>query len=171
MTVRANKPAFNVREKLKELTNPKEVKVPCLFWVQRKNNYTFTSAFSTLIYDDVKLNRGSCYDSSDGSLTIPATGLYELAWASIASNGNTVYRYVLYKNNAYDWDTGYYELRLDQGATGAEYATNGEFCTYLELNKGDVLDVRLKSDSGTGTGYGSPGYLYTYFRGRILEQY
>jgi len=172
MTVRANKPAFSIREKLKELTVPRKVEVPCLFWVQRKNTYTSSTSYSVMVYDDVKLNFGDCYDSSDGSFTVPATGLYELAWASIAHNANTVYRYVLHKNGSNTWDGGVYELRLDNNASGAEYAPNGEFCVYLELNKGDVLNVRQRNDAGSYTTvYGNPNYLYTYFRGRILKQY
>lgn len=137
------------------------------FFAYRTTDYTVTTTPAVLVYDATKINIGSAYNTSTGRFTAPVTGVYEFGWASIASNAATVYRYNLYLNGVIP--SARDELRLDQLSSGAtEYASNGEFCIYKQLNASEYVDIRTTVDSGSPNCYGSPGYTYTYFRGRLI---
>jgi hypothetical protein len=137
------------------------------FFAYRTSDYTINTTPVVLVYDTTKINIGSAYSTSTGRFVAPITGVYEFGWASIAAPNATVYRYNLYLNGTLP--SARDELRLDQLTSGGtEYASNGEMCIYKQLTVGDYVDIRITSDAGPYTCYGSPGYTYTYFRGRLI---
>lgn len=143
-----------------QVTTPLQV----TFFAYRTSDYTVTPTPAVLVYQATKVNIGSAYSTSTGAFTAPVTGVYEFGWASIASSSANTYRYNLYLNGSLP--SARDELRLD--IAGPQYASNGEFCIYKQLNAGDYVDIRTTLDSGSVSCYGNPGYTYTYFRGRLI---
>ena len=64
-----------------------------VFMAYRTSNYASGTSASVLVFNEEKIDVGGNYDTSNGRFTAPVTGLYEFAYASIASNVATVYRY------------------------------------------------------------------------------
>ena len=137
------------------------------FFAIRTTNYSTTTSDAKLIFDTAKLNRGGHYNTSNGRFTVPVDGLYEIAWATIASSEQTVFRYNLFTNGSMNTPDAE-ELRLDRLEGTSAYGTNGEYCIYKELDAGDYLEIYIKSDVAVSTIYGSTAYAYTYFRGRLI---
>jgi hypothetical protein len=137
-----------------------------IFHAYRTSNYSIGTSEAILIYDATKVNQGSHYNTTTGKFTAPVNGIYEFAWASIAIGVNDVFRYSLAINGTIE--SAKDELRLDLTATGSEYATNGEFSRYISLSANDTVEVQV-SAGAAATGYGSPSYAYTYFRGRLIN--
>ena len=137
-----------------------------IFHAYRTSNYSIGTSDAIIIYDTTKVNQGSHYNTTTGKFTAPVNGIYEFAWASIATGANDVFRYSLAINGTIE--SARDELRLDLTATGSEYGANGEFSRYISLSADDTVEVQVKAGSAT-TGYGSPSYAYTYFRGRLIN--
>ena len=154
----------------------KGVLLPTLpvFFAWRSDNYTLNQTYTNMVYDKEDVDIGNNYDTSTGIFTVPQNGVYEFGWASIALANATVFRYRLAMGGDYDWNNshggyGRYELRLDQGGTGGSaYASNGEYCAYVNCTAGQEMSIMAVCDSGTLTGYGHINYRYTYFRGRLV---
>lgn len=141
-----------------------------LFWADRTSNYTAGSANNSLelVYDSALVNVGNHYDTSTGRFTAPITGIYELAWASIANTNNTVYRYTLHKNGSL-FDGKKYQLRIDTGSNSSDYGTSSEYCIYAPLNSGDYVSIFVENNTESNiTAYGNGDYRYTYFRGKLV---
>ena len=147
-----------------------------IFWVWRSTTYYFTNTPSTFIYNKVDVDNRSAYSTATGRYTIPVAGIYEFGWASIAHSTATCFRYSLARNGNRDTivpggDIGRVELRLDQNSSGgSEYATNAEFCYYLECAVGDEIHILgSRDDNSSSSGiYADPAYRYTYFRGKLV---
>ena len=148
-----------------------------IFWVWRSTSYNFSNTPSTLIYDKVDVDNRNAYSTTTGKYTIPVAGIYEFGWASIAHSNATCFRYSLAVNGDRDnlgpahGGVGRIELRLDQNSSGGnEYASNAEFCYYLQCAIGDevhILGSRDDNNSSSGI-YADPNYRYTYFRGKLV---
>ena len=121
-----------------------------------------------LTYDAVDVNVGSHYNNLNGRFLAPKTGIYEFGYNSIASNAATTYRYDIRLNGS-AFSGGAYQLRLDQVASSGEYASNAEYCAYINLTAGDYVSVWVQSDSGVTSLYNDPSYRYMYFRGRFIQ--
>ena len=140
-----------------------------LFIAYRINSYSMNQTYQEMIYDQEDLDIGGNYNVSNGRFTAPVDGLYEFAMASIAMANATCYRYRLRINGSDPGSGGIYEHRLDQtGTGGSAYATNSEYCAYLNLTAGQYVSVFSRVDSGTVTGYGDGNYRYSYFRGKLI---
>ena len=148
-----------------------------IFWVWRSTYYNFSNTPSTLIYDKVDVDNRGAYDTARGRYTIPVAGIYEFGWASIAHSNATCFRYSLAVNGDRDnlgpahGGVGRIELRLDQNSSGgSEYATNAEFCYYLQCAVGDEVHILgSRDDNASSSGiYSDPNYRYTYFRGKLV---
>ena len=138
-----------------------------VFIAYRVNQYNSTTTPTVLVYDNVQVDIGSNYSTSNGRFTAPVTGLYEFAYAAIASNYQTVYRYDLRVNGAYPYSPLRLELRIDQNNQTA-YGTNGEYVCYVQMTAGQYAQVYVHSDNTVNNVYGSSSYGYTYFRGRLI---
>ncbi len=137
------------------------------FFAYRTSDYTMNQTWTEMVFDSAKINIGSHYNTSNGRFTAPVSGVYEFGFTSIASNTATTFRYALHKNGSVE--SGRDELRLDNVNGPTQYATNGEFCRYIQLSAGDYISIFRYCDSGTVTAYGSPSYAYTYFRGALVS--
>ena len=139
-----------------------------VFMAYRTSNYASGTSASVLVFNEEKIDVGGNYDTSNGRFTAPVTGLYEFAYASIASNVATVYRYDIRINGSIPYGGLRQELRIDQSNNSAQYGTNGEFCCYLNMTAGQYAQVYVHSDSAVSSVYGDSSYGYTYFRGRLI---
>jgi hypothetical protein len=137
-----------------------------IFQAWRSTNYATSATPATLIYDQTKVNQGNHYSTTTGKFTAPVDGIYEFAWASIASVTNDVFRYILAINGSPE--TAKDELRVDINSTGVDYGTNGEFSRYISLSANDTVEVQVNTGSAQ-TGFGNAGWAYTYFRGRLIN--
>ena len=138
-----------------------------VFIAYRTNSYNTTTSAAVLVYNDEKIDIGGNYNPTNGRFTAPVTGLYEFAYAAIASNTQTVYRYDLRVNGALPYNPLILELRIDQNNQTA-YGTNGEYVCYVNMTAGQYAQVYVHSDSAVNNVYGSTSYGYTYFRGRLI---
>ena len=138
-----------------------------VFMAYRTTNYNSTTSATVLVFNEEKIDVGNNYDTSNGRFTAPVTGLYEFAYASIASNTQTTYRYDIRINGSIPYGGLRQELRIDQTNHSA-YGTNGEFCCYLNMTAGQYAQVYVHSDNAVNNVYGNSGYGYTYFRGRLI---
>ena len=137
-----------------------------VFIAYRVSNYSLTTTETELVYDSEKIDVGGNYNPSNGRFTAPVTGLYEFAYASIAHNTNTVYRYTLKVNGNDPYSPLRMELRIHNASS--EYGTNGEFVVYVNMTAGQHASIYAKSDTNVNDVYGSSSYGYTYFRGRLI---
>ena len=138
-----------------------------VFIAYRVNSYNTTTSAAVLVYDSEQMDVGGNYNPSNGRFTAPVTGLYEFAYAAIAANTQTVYRYDLRVNGALPYSPLILELRIDQNNQTA-YGTNGEYVCYVNMTAGQYAQVYVHSDSAVNNVYGSSSYGYTYFRGRLI---
>ena len=138
-----------------------------VFMVYRTSNYSTSTSASVLVFNEEKIDVGGNYDTSNGRFTAPVTGLYEFAYASIASNTQTVYRYDLRINGSIPYSGLRQELRIDQSNV-TQYGTNGEYCLYINMTAGQYAQVYVTSDTNVSSVYGDTSYGYTYFRGRLI---
>ena len=131
------------------------------------SDYT-TSSDHTANFNTIRFDQGNNFNTgANGIFTAPVTGLYEFAYASIASNVQTVYRYDLRINGSIPYGGLRQELRIDQSNV-TQYGTNGEFCLYINMTQGQYAQVYVHSDSAVSSVYGDSSYGYTYFRGRLI---
>ena len=138
-----------------------------VFMAYRTSNYSSGTSAAALVFNEEKIDVGNNYDTSNGRFTAPVTGLYEFAYASIASNVQTVYRYDLRINGSIPYGGLRQELRIDQNNV-TQYGTNGEYCLYINMTQGQYAQVYVHSDSAVSSVYGDSSYGYTYFRGRLI---
>ena len=138
-----------------------------VFIAYRTNSYNSTTSATVLVYNDERIDIGGNYNPTNGRFTAPVTGLYEFAYAAIASNTQTVYRYDLRVNGSKPYNPLTLELRIDQNQSG-EYGTNGEYVCYVNMTAGQYAQVYVHSDNTVNNVYGSSSYGYTYFRGRLI---
>ena len=145
-----------------------------VFIAYRTSTYSLGTSAIEMVYNNERIDVGSNYNTSNGRFTAPVTGLYEFAYASIAHNNNTVYRYDLRINGSRPYSPMRLELRIDQRGNwdsssnaNAEYGTNGEYVCYVNMTAGQYASVYASADSST-TCYGDSNYGYTYFRGRLI---
>ena len=123
------------------------------FWVAKNNGNA--SNGSDIVYNDIKLNRGSCYNSSNGRFTAPISGAYFFTASGInGATSNTFIEIQMYLNGGAALSSrGYYSGSTVGGATVAGV---------INMTAGDYLTVRpLVTDMYGGesrTGYFT-GYL------------
>lgn len=125
--------------------------------------YGATNTNNTVcVYPSTTVNKGSCYNTSNGRFTAPISGTYYIVWGNLSSNANDVYRFYLRKNGAQgNVGNGDVHCRLDTGASGSEYI-QGSRSYMLNLVAGDYLDIYLTIDSGNAPHSGSD---YHWFSG------
>ena len=126
-----------------------------------------SSTQQDLVFTAIRHNVGNHYSNSTGRFTCPVAGTYLFGWTNIGYNTNDVYRYYIRVNGSSNIsgtgnDT---HLRIDTGATGSEYGTNGMFVWPVQLSANDYVNIYYYSDGGTGTYTGSD---YPQFWGHLL---
>lgn len=109
----------------------------------------------TVLFNNVRLNKGSHYSSSTGRFTAPVTGLYEFYWGGIKSGLTAVTRAVLHRNGA-----GVRENRLAEG----DSYNAACWIMLLELNANDYVEIQITA----GTYYGQSDYYGNAFGGRLI---
>jgi len=139
-----------------------------VFIAYRVNSYNISTSPAVLVYDSEQLDIGGNYNPTNGRFTAPVDGLYEFAYAAIASNTATVYRYDLRVNGSLPYNPMRLELRIDQSNNNGQYGTNGEYVCYVNMTAGQYAQVYVHADNTVNTVYGSTSYGYTYFRGRLI---
>ena len=138
-----------------------------VFIAYRTTTYTLSSSAIEMVYQTEKIDVGSNYNASNGRFTAPVDGLYEFAYASIAHNTNSVYRYDLRINGSQPYSPMTLELRIHNASS--EYGTNGEYVCYVNMTAGQYASVYAYASTGSSiTCYGDANYGYTYFRGRLI---
>ena len=160
----------SVYPNLMDITSAGYIKTPNqpIFMAYRVSNYDITTTATAMVYTEEKIDVGGNYDPSNGRFTAPVDGVYEFGYASIAKNTTTVYRYDLRINGSIPYSGMRQELRLDQSNNSSQYATNGEFCLYINMTAGQYAQVYVHADSAASAAYGDTQYGYTYFRGRLI---
>ena len=136
-----------------------------VFIAYRTSYYSLTTSDTEMVYTNERIDVGGNYDPSNGRFTAPVDGLYEFAYATIAHNSNTVYRFQLKVNGALPYNPMKLELRLHQASS--EYGTNGEYVCYVNMTAGQYASVFARADSNVSC-YGDSNFGYTYFRGRLI---
>ena len=136
-----------------------------VFIAYRTSNYSLTTSDTEMVYTNERIDVGGNYDPSNGRFTAPVDGLYEFAYATIANNSNTVYRFQLKVNGALPYNPMKLELRIHQASS--EYGTNGEYVCYVNMTAGQYASVFARADTNV-TCYGDSNFGYTYFRGRLV---
>lgn len=120
-----------------------------------KNNGDWTG---TCLFNDVRLNIGSHYNSSTGRFTAPVTGRYFFAVNALSANNNS---------------TGhkFFQIRINGSSLvdAYTYITNGGFYlmtrTFVcQMSSGDYIDVT----GGDGAFYGQ-NTIHTNFSGHLLS--
>jgi hypothetical protein len=120
--------------------------------------YTLTTAsFANgfdVIYGNVDINVGSCYNSTTGKFTAPVAGAYLVMYTiliSSASANNIDYRLSLSINNAQTM-TGSVAKTVN-GTYPSLYISN-----IVYLNANDMVKARFWNDSGSGISHGDANY-------------
>ena len=100
------------------------------------NPYTSTG---TIIFDDVFLNQGSVYDTSNGRFTAPVAGVYELSVSLLQDDDGTI---------------GHFDIRIRKNGVNLSGGFNAfssndtlyhqvAFSRLINLSANDALDLRL----------------------------
>jgi hypothetical protein len=69
-------------------------------FVAKDNGGGWTTFSGTMVFNDVKLNRGNCYNSSTGIFTCPAAGVYRVHAEALTGNVTTSCHVKVYKNGS-----------------------------------------------------------------------
>ena len=136
-----------------------------VFIAYRTSYYSLTTSDTEMVYNNERIDVGGNYNPSNGRFTAPVDGLYEFAYASIAHNSNSVYRYDLRINGSQPYSPMTLELRIHNASS--EYGTNGEYVCYVNMTAGQYASVFARADSNVSC-YGDSNFGYTYFRGRLV---
>ena len=136
-----------------------------VFIAYRTSTYSLTTSDTEMVYTNERIDVGGNYNPSNGRFTAPVTGLYEFAYATIAHNSNTVYRFQLKVNGSLPYDPMKLELRIHN--VSSQYGTNGEYVCYVNMTAGQYASVFARADTNVSC-YGDSNFGYTYFRGRLV---
>ena len=110
---------------------------------------------NVVLFNNVRLNQGSHYNTSTGRFTAPVNGLYEFYWGGIKNNTSSVTRVVLRKNG-----TDVRENRLAEG----DIYNAACWIMLIELNASDYVDIRITA----GSFYGQTDFYGNAFGGRLV---
>ncbi len=135
------------------------------FYACGVTNTTYVSG-NYWVFPTTVVNSGS-YNTSNGRFTAPVAGTYLFFHSNIAGTTNEVYRYFLYKNGSLFNPS---QFRVDTGASGGEYGTNGSKVTMMTLAKDDYVQVYWYSDGATNSypGTNDTSNEYCIFGGYLL---
>jgi hypothetical protein len=137
------------------------------FLAYGNGNSTIDYNGTYLIYPNVQVNRGNHYNASNGVFTAPVAGVYHFSWSSIGNNGNDVWRYWIRVNDI--TFLGDYHLRIDTGATGSEYGTNGNRSVIINLYANDTVRIYFRNDAGSAMyGINETSNSYHNFMGYLI---
>ena len=87
-----------------------------------------------LMFNNVKTNLGSAYNSNSGMFTAPTDGVYVFSWTIFSYYNSFVYTQIVVNSNAYD-----------SMITDSEHVADvhsGTKLIIVSLNRGDVVYVR-----------------------------
>lgn len=122
-----------------------------------------TTPTELTVFDSVRVNRGSHFNTSTGRFTAPVAGIYEFYMCFITGNANDKYRFNFYKNGS---NLGK-QLRLDTSdSTNADYEM-GSMKIYEELIAGDYVSIYGYSDGGSNA-FVDPSGIFSFFAGRFI---
>ena len=112
-------------------------------------NYTSTTP-QTVVWDDVYVNRGSHYSTSNGRFTAPIAGVYFFAWHFLGRNLTSGGRTALYRNGSL------YGSGNSHTYSGLSGETMHSATAMVSMNANDYVDVRVWiGSSGAGDFYGA----------------
>jgi hypothetical protein len=136
------------------------------FRTHRSTALTYAASMSTVVYNNVRTNIGSHYDSSTGVFTAPVDGLYLFSCGATVSPITTVSRYFiieLFYNNS----TTVFETRssaFDDTGHSNDYA--GLHCSgVMDMDAGDTMRVRVQIENSTSAFVTNRG---NFFNGALL---
>lgn len=92
------------------------------------------SLHHTFVFDSVKANIGSAYNSISGLFTAPANGVYVFSWTIFSSSNSFIFTQIVVNSNA-----------LDSMITDSEHVADthsGTKVIVVGLNRGDIVYVR-----------------------------
>jgi hypothetical protein len=113
------------------------------------------TAHQTIIFPAVTLNNGNGYNSSDGTFTCPVGGVYVFTWTTMVTPGQYL-RTDLVVNDVIQ-GLGYADAYFLSNATDS-----GTSVVVTQLERGDVVRVRVSYPPGTGELF---GWHYSTFSG------
>jgi hypothetical protein len=99
--------------------------------------------FAVVQFQNVSLNRGSNFNSSNGVFTAPSTGIYlvttSILYPAIGVNSQLAFH--LFKNNVSA------QVLYQNGTAVANTFYQGSGSAMIFLNQGDVIDIRANSNA------------------------
>nr|XP_022302071.1 uncharacterized protein LOC111110036 [Crassostrea virginica] len=114
------------------------------------------SLHHTIVFDSVKANIGSAYNSISGFFTAPANGLYVFSWTIFSSPNSFIFTQIIVNSNA-----------LDSMVTDSEHVADthsGTKVIVVGLNRGDMVYVRTHpttlshGDVSSSPEFGQPSF-------------
>ena len=119
---------------------------------------------TAIVYNQINLNNGNHYNTSNGRFTAPVAGIYQFWWGNIKNNLTTVVVRTQLQKNGSSYVNNGRQLRMDASSAGvAAYGDNGAITLITSLAKGDYVRVMVTA----GVVYGSSNE-YTYFCGNLI---
>ncbi|KAL4226237.1 Complement C1q-like protein 3 [Mactra antiquata] len=127
-----------------------EIEAPIAFYAHLgRNNLEHAGIGQIVIYDSVVTNVGNGYSGSSGAFTAQVDGIYVFSSTLVALLHNNV-RTSIFKNS---------DLINYMFAGGVESLLNSSSNTIvLQLNKGDVITVRIADGNSSMQGYESSSF-------------
>ena len=118
------------------------------------SSHPFTTLSTNIRFDEVKVNRGSAYNATNGRFTAPVAGIYRIHANLLKSNTGTDTFFGIYKNGTDTLIRGYNAV--------ADYAP--VICeAFFDLSANDHLSVRLEAGEINMTAPTSGQYNHVLF--------
>ena len=102
------------------------------------NPYTTTN--TDIRFDNIILNRGSCYSESTGRFTVPIAGIYEAKFMFLSNNSHTQNNSIIIQKNGVMASHGYNGVDNEHGPITAFYLSEcvvGDYFT-VQLTGGQI---------------------------------
>ena len=108
---------------------------------------TITTTNADFIFDSTRINRGNCYNTSNGRFTAPVAGAYFITATGLPNSTTNAVLFRILKNNS-TWSTTAYVINADETVTLScvvDMAVNDYVTVYVS---GDGMESLYSSFSG-----------------------